>query len=77
MTTNNNAIPGSDREDTNLAITIAATILGAAAGSRLADDLVGGSGLPSALAQLGGAILGGIGGKALSDALQDETKALK
>jgi hypothetical protein len=55
-------------------ITAGITILGAAAGAKLADDLVGGRGLPSFLAQLGGAILGGIGGKAASEALRSDSE---
>lgn len=53
-------------------LTSAAVILGAAAGAKIADDIIRGTGLPSALAQIGGAILGGYGGKKLADAVQSE-----
>jgi hypothetical protein len=49
----------------------AAVLLGAAAGAKAADNVIGGKGLPSILAQLGGAILGGTFGMALVGAIRE------
>jgi uncharacterized protein YcfJ len=66
-----NAATNSDHTSRSghLLVDAAATLLGAAAGAKIADDLLGGNGLPSILAQLGGALLGGYGGKSLADFL--------
>jgi uncharacterized protein YcfJ len=58
-------------------VTIAATLLGAAAGSKIADGVIGGRGLPSVLAQIGGALLGGFGGKAIADVIHQDIKDSK
>jgi len=58
----------------SLLITAAAALLGAAACSKIADDLVGSRGFPAALAQIGGAILGGYGGKGLVDYFREQER---
>lgn len=63
--------------DTDAILTLAAIFLGAAAGAKLADDTIGGTGLPLVLAQIGGALLGGCGGKALADVIRKEVSAPK
>ena len=55
-------------------VAIAAVLLGGAIGAKLADRIAGGSGLSTVLSQIGGSILGGIGGKAVIDAIRSETE---
>lgn len=64
------SLPGAKKE--HLALNIAAVLLGAAFGSKVADRIAGGHGLPSVLAQIGGAIAGGLGAKAIADFLTGE-----
>lgn len=64
-------------ETTSFVIRAGTTLVGAAAGARIIDTLVGGRGFVSALAQLGGAILGGLGGSIVGETLLEEAKGDK
>lgn len=63
---------GKDGKWSESAILVAAALLGGAAGAKIADDLVGGRGLPTLLAQVGGAVLGAVGGNTLARAVLED-----
>jgi len=63
----------SDKRQATL-IKIASSLLGAALGAKMSDKIVDGPGLPSWLAQAGGAILGALGGKAVAEVIHEKSE---